>query len=286
MTRKDLTKEDFVIIGQAIATGASVLETAGNIGTDRSAYSAWLRDPAFLEEVASGVGSPRNLGAEALAGLFEDDNLPHERDTSAEIRHDFAAAIQAKYPKFAEERRAAEAREREREKRRRDEAEEKYRKMSEAERARVLRNAACAAADFFNLSTLCIVQAREWKNGTRDELARGLDTPAKRRAWRCAHGITWGCAGFGVYYSPKWSARRCIMRYMETEDRVPFDRINADPTLRTAWAEIEAESSLAVADAYDRDPYKRRDPGLPTDAAKAEELLKAIEGGAPFGGKA
>ena len=274
------TKEERLEIARGIANGRDVIEIAGRIGIDRSTLSGWMRRDAFLYEVAATMTSPDELGADGLANLRNEEFLEGERKSAWAVRLEFWEIVQDAFPAYFEkERRAREREERARQRRADAAARKAEREEREAEK-REARAAECHAADFYNLQTLNMVCGREWINGTADELARGLDTPEKRREYRCRHGIRWTCAGFGVYYAPTWSANRCRMEYYEND--AGFYAINDNHEFAKAWAEIETEQSADFELEYRRDPFKRRDPRLPTKPAEAEALRRKVNGGADF----
>ena len=281
MSSRQLTRHEMLTIARGIADGRDTTALAGEIGVDRSTLRGWLAGADFLRRVARSLSSPADMGEAALANLRAADQLDGEREASWRTRRKFRQIVEATFPDFfaaerAEAERAAE------EKRRIERAAERAAEKesrAEAEREKIV--AECAAADFFNLQTLCAVCARNWKDGTADELAQGLDTAEKRRAHRCAHGLKWDCAGFGVYYEPTWSAARCKMEY-DGEDGVPFDELATAARYQRAWREIEGKNGVKTLEAYLHDPFRRRDPRLPTKTAEAEALLRKIASGADF----
>ena len=278
--RREPTKQEWLEIARGIANGRDVIEIAGWIGIDRSTLSGWMRRDGFLYEVAAALSSPDDLGADGLAYLRDEELHERERKSAWALRMEFWEIVQDTFPAYFEkERRAREREERARQRRADAAARKAEREEREAEK-REARAAECLAADFYNLQTLNMVLGREWINGTADELARGLDTPEKRRAYRCRHGIRWTCSGFGVYYAPTWSAIRCEMEYCEND--AGFYSINDNPKYAQTWAEIEAEQSADVELEYRRDPFKRRDPRLPMKPAEAEALWRKVNGGTDF----
>ena len=278
--RHEPTKEEWLEIARGIAYGRDVIEIAGRIGVDRSTLSGWMRRDSFLYEVAATMTSPDELGADGLANLRNEEFLEGERKSAWALRLELWEIVQDAFPAYFEKERKARERA-EKARRRREEAAAREAAQQDREAAeREARATACHDADFYNLMTLCEVCERNWRDGTADELARGLDTPEKRRAYRCKHGIRWDCSGFGVYYAPTWCANRCEMEYYE--ETAGFCAVCDNPTFSRAWAEIEAEQSADVAAVYERDPFKRRDPRLPVTPDKAEALLRAIEKGADF----
>ena len=278
--RREPTKQEWLEVAWGIANGRDVIEIAGWIGIDRSTLSGWMRRDGFLYEVAAALSSPDDLGADGLAYLRDEELHERERKSAWALRMEFWEIVQDTFPAYFEkERRAREREERARQRRADAAARKAEREEREAEKREALA-AECMKADYFNLQTLCAVCARNWKDGTADELARGLDTPEKRRTHRCAHGMKWDCAGFGVYYEPTWSAARCTMEY-DGEDGTA-DELATAAKYQKAWREIEAAQSADVADEYLRDPFKRRDPRLPTKPAEAEALCRKVNGGADF----
>ena len=280
MNRHNPTKAEFLTIAQGIATGRDVIEIAGRIGVDRTTLSGWLAGADFLRRVARSLSSPVDLGA-ALEDLRAADLLDGERQSSWQTRRKFWQIVEATFPDYFAAERAEAEREAEATRRMELAAERAAEKRERAEAVRAEKVENCHAADHFNLQTLCAVCGRNWKDGTADELAQGLDTAEKRRARRCAHGMKWDCAGFGVYYEPTWSAARCTMEYA-AEDGASFDELATAAKYQKAWREIEAAQSAVVAERYERDPFKRRDPRLPVTPAEAEALLRKIENGADF----
>ena len=280
MNRHNPTKAEFLDIAQGIATGRDVIEIAGRIGVDRTTLSGWLSGADFLRRVARSLSSPAELGA-ALDDLRAADLLDGERQSSWQTRRKFLQIVEETFTDYFAAERAETEREAEAARRRELAAERAAEKRDRAETVRAEKVEKCHNADYFNLQTLCTVCGRNWKDGTADELAQGLDTPEKRRAYRCAHGMKWDCAGFGVYYEPTWSAARCTMEYA-AEDGVSFDELATAAKYQKATREIEAAQSAVVAERYERDPFKRRDPRLPVTPAEAEALLRKIENGADF----
>lgn len=280
MNRHNPTKAEFLAIAQGIATGRDVIEIAGRIGVDRTTLSGWLSGADFLRRVASSLSSPAELGA-ALEDLRAADLLDGERQSSLKTRRKFWQIVEATFPDYFAAERAEAEREAEAARRMELAAERAAKKRERAEAVRAEKVQKCHNADYFNLKTLCAVFGRNWKEGTADELARGLDTPDKRRAHRCANGMIWDCSGFGVYYEPTWSAARCKMEY-DGADGVSFYELATAAKYQKAWREIEAAQSAVVVERYERDPFKRRDPRLPTTPAEAESLLRQIESGADF----
>lgn len=277
---RKLAKAELLEIARAIATGDTVIEIAARLEIDRSTVSGWMKRVGFLYDVAEAMTSPDDLGADGLAYLRDEELHVGERKSAWALRLEFWEIVQWTFPGYFEkERRAKEREERARQRRAEAEARKAEREERKAEE-REARAEECLKADYFNLQTLCEVCKRNWRDGTSDERARGLDTPDKRRAYRCRHGVKWDCAGFGVYYSPTWSATRCEMEYCEAE--VGFYAIADGPDFARAWAEIEAEQAAAVAGQYQRDPFKRRDPRLPTKPAEAEALWRKVNYGADF----
>lgn len=280
MNRHNPTKSEFLAIAQGIAAGLDVIEIAGRIGVDRTTLSGWLAGADFLRRVARSLSSPAELGA-ALDDLRAADQLAGERQSSWQTRRKFWQIVEATFPDYFAAERAEAEREAEATRRRELAAERAAEKRDRAKAIRAEKVKNCQAADQFNLQTLCAVCGRNWKDGTADELARGLDTPKKRRAHRCAHGMKWDCAGFGVYYEPTWSAARCKMEY-DGEDGASFDELATAAKYQKAWREIERTNGVETFEAYLRDPFKRRDPRLPTKPEEAEALLRKIESGADF----
>ena len=280
MNRHNPTKAEFLAIAQGIANGRDVIEIAGRIGVDRTTLSGWLSGADFLRRVARSLSSPAELGA-ALDDLRAADLLDGERQSSWQTRRKFWRIVEATFPDYFAAERAEAEREAEAARSRELAAERAAEKRDRAEAVRAEKVEKCHYADYFNLQTLCTVCGRNWKDGTADELAQGLDTPEKRRDRRCAHGMKWDCAGFGVYYEPTWSAARCKMEYYG-EDGVSFDELATAAKYQKAWREIEAAQSAVVVERYERDPFKRRDPRLPVTPAEAEALLRQIESGADF----
>ena len=278
MNRHNPTKAEFLAIAQGIAAGIDVIEIAGRIGIDRTTLSGWLAGADFLRRVARSLSSPAELGT-ALDDLRAADQLAGERQSSWQTRRKFWQIVEATFPDYFAAERAEAEREAEAARRRELAAERAAEKRERAEAVRAEKVEKCHAADQFNLQTLCAVCGRNWKDGTADELAQGLDTAEKRRAHRCAHGMKWDCAGFGVYYEPTWSAARCKMEY-DGEDGVSFDELATAAKYQKAWREIERTNGVETFEAYLRDPFKRRDPRLPTKPAEAEALLRKIERGA------
>ena len=278
MNRHNPTKAEFLAIAQGIAAGIDVIEIAGRIGIDRTTLSGWLAGADFLRRVARSLSSPAELGT-ALDDLRAADQLAGERQSSWQTRRKFWQIVEATFPDYFAAERAEAEREAEAARRRELAAERAAEKRERAEAVRAEKVEKCHAADQFNLQTLCAVCGRNWKDGTADELAQGLDTAEKRRAHRCAHGMKWDCAGFGVYYEPTWSAARCKMEY-DGEDGVSFDELATAAKYQKAWREIERTNGVETFEAYLRDPFQRRDPRLPTKPGGGEALLRKIERGA------
>ena len=279
-SERKLTKAELLEIARGIAVGDTVIEIAARLEIDRSTVSSWMKRDGFLYDVAEAMTSPDDLGADGLSYLRDEELHEGERKSAWALRLEFWEIVQWTFPVyFKRERRAKEREERARQRRADAAARKAEREEREAEE-REARAAECHRADYFNLRTLCEVCKRNWRDGTADERARGLDTPEKRRAHRCRHGMKWDCAGIGVYYSPIWSANRCEMEYSEIE--VGFHAIAEATDFAQAWAEIEAEQADEVAERYKRDPFKRRDPRLPTKPDEAEALWRKVNGGADF----
>ena len=271
-----LTKGELQTIAHGIADGGSVIDIAAGLGVDRSTLSGWLKRADFLGTVAAALDTPAEFGAEACRKLFDENQHEGERITAYHLRLDFADAVKDGNPRFFDEMKKREERERERELKRqarkslKGDREERNRKEAAA------RVVECLGADFYNLQTLCRVHEGNWKSGTADEIARGLDTSEKRRAYRCNHGIKWDCAGFGPYYAPTWSANRCAMEYAEKEGGLGFGFVCDNSRFKQAWREIEGARS---DDSYRRDPFRDRDPLLPVVADKAKRLLEVVSQG-------
>ena len=275
-SRRTLDKATNLAIADAIARGSTVSEIAAAVSVDRATLSTWLSADDMLTRVARAIGTPGSLDPDAIDDLLDRRPLDRERVDATERRFRFAAIIRDTYPDYfrerdrlAKEKREAEAK-----------AEAERRRLAEIESAKSeleeLRRNECLRADFFNLQTLVLIHSREWRDGTPGELKKGLDTPEARRAHRCRYGIKWGCAGFGVYYSPRWSAARCRVEYAGADADSISARWAAEcasPDFDAVMREIEA-GEIDRRD-YTRDPFKRRDPALPVTAEKAEKRLKA-----------
>ncbi len=280
-----LTKAELLEIAGGIANGRSMIEVAGTIGVDRSTLSGWLSNGRFLSKIAAAMSSPADLGADALENLRADGYLDGERLGARDLRNRFARVVLRTFPDFfAAERKEREAEERARQ--RMEEAAEREAESKEREaEEREARVEECLEADFFNRSTWQILNTREWRNGTAYELAQGLDTPEKRREYRCRNGIIWECAGFGPDYKKKDSAADCRLAY-RGEDVGELVAWREDYERRRERFEAHYEqwhkAVLEADERYRRDPFKRRDPRLPTTRAEAETLLRKIEAGADF----
>lgn len=292
MTKKQVLDDPNAVfdLAEGIATGVSALELAANIGVDRSTLRGWMNNPKFLEAVAAKLEGPDDLGDDALDTLFDEDRLDGERKDQMEVRALFSQIVFRRFSDYFAKRAERIAQEAEEERRRKAEADRIAEERWKVEQAKAEKNrkavVACLEADFFNLSTLVEVHRANWKLGTEDERRQGLDTPEKRRAHRIAHGIVWDCAGHGPYYSPRWSAIRCEMKYCEDDHGGGvngFDVVHSDPHFKQAWREINEEAERNPGDAYYRNPLAaRRDANLPTTPAEAEAVLRAIKNGAKF----
>ncbi len=272
MKKNNLDRETKQALARGIALGMSTLELAGQIGVDRSTLRGWMQDADFMCSIATSLRTPRDLGNEAEARLRIKEPLYGERAEATAARMELWRAVQERFAEWY-------AKERDRAERRWAAAERRAERREREQTRREAEIAECLDADFFNLQTLCIVEARTWSGGSADELARGLDTPEKRRAYRCKHGIKWECAGFGPYFAPTWSANRCEMRYVETDAEsvyAGFAAVVDNPRFKQAWREAESAQS---DESYHRDPFRDRDPLLPVVADKAKRLLEIVERG-------
>ena len=128
--------------------------------------------------------------------------------------------------------------------------------------------AECARADMeYTIDALLILEDRYWERGTAQELARGLDTPKKRRDYRVRYGMKWDWSGLGY---GKWSALKCKIRYAKEEGVYFIEqrrRFGAD------WFDVFCNN----------DSHKEmRVPRLPVTVRAAEVFLQAVKGGADF----
>ena len=278
--KRKLTKPELLEIAQGIANGRDVVEIAGTIGVDRTTLSGWMNNERFFAQVVAAMSSPDDLGPDALENLRAEDYLDGERQSARDLRRRFSLLVLQTFPAYFENERKEKEREKRAAQSRADAAARRAeRREIEAEK-REARAARVHEADFFNLQTLVETCKRNWRDGTAEELAKGLNTPEKREDNRRKHGLTWDCAGFGVYYEPTWSANRCAMEYAEKDGGWP--EIADNPTHMRAWTEIEAAQSAKIAEEYRRNSLKRRDPRLPTTPAEAEALWRKIANGANF----
>lgn len=278
MKNETMNQKNLREIVAGIASGQTMIEVAGRAGVDRSTLRQWLNRPQFLQNAVKTLSSPDEIGEDALSDLLTEGKADGERADAYELRQHLRRIVERQFPQYFAQRAAEEAAERAREEAARQRAEERAERESAAAAKTEARNELCRKADLFNLQTVVAACKADWERGTAEELKMGLTDPDSRRAHREKNGIRWTCAGFGVYYSPAWSAERCRMEYDERENGygAVVDRY------KRAWREIEAEQKPAVAEAYRRDPFARRDPNLPTAPDEARRLWEAIQAGVTF----
>ena len=292
MTQKQIldNPDAILTLAEGISTGISALELAANIGVDRSTLRGWMNNAQFLEAIAAKLESPDDLGEDTLDDLFDDDTLDGERTDQKEVRVLFSRIVFRRFSDYFAKRAERIVREMEEERRRKAEADRIAKERWKVEQAKAEKHrkavVACLAADYHNLRTLVEVHRANWKLGTEDERRQGLDTPEKRRAHRIAHGIVWDCAGFGPYYSPRWSAIRCEMEFVEGDHGGGingFNVVHSDPYFKQAWREINEEAERNQSGVYWHNPFALpRDANLPTTPAEAETILHAVKNGAKF----
>ena len=254
MNERKLTKDELRQIAKAIANGGSTIDIAAELGVDRSTMSGWLKRDQFLDMVAKSLSSPDDLGADALANLRDERLHDGERSAAYALRRDFAAALEAAHAEYFE---AVEDDE--------------------------IANEICAEADRkYNIETLIEIEERNWRDGSADELAKGLDTPEKRRANRCEHGIKWDFGPLGCYYQEKWDATRCRVRYADEEDHMSWEEQRA--TFGWCWHDrydiFHKEADVVAVNTRPLDVA--RDPRLPTIPEHARKLLEKVKSGMSF----
>ncbi len=247
------TRDELRTIAHGLADGLGIIDIAADIGIDRSTLSGWMKRDGFLVQVAKSVDTPADFGSERLENLLDEGRQSWERKSSYLLRLDFAAAVREAFPDFfastvADEKRQAE----------------------------------CARADQeFTIKALLILEDRGWMQGTADELARGLDTPSKRRDYRRRRGVKWDWRGLGCHFTDRWSAKTCKVRYADEEG---MDFIEQRRRFGTDWLEVSCNyASNEELDATNERPLDvRRDPRLPVTVRAAEAFLRAVKVGADF----
>lgn len=266
-------------LAHGLASGTTTLRLAEAVGCERRVLRRELESEGghLLRQMAQ-AADPDEFTAEEIAQLLAVDKLPNERSDNEHLRHAFASTMRRVWGEWFRRRDVEMALNAEK---RKAEAEREI--MLEERRARhaarvVEKHAECERADYWNLQTLCELQRREWEDGTPDERRRGLDTDEKRERHRRRHGIKWSCTGFGVYYAEAWSANRCALMYAINGH---FLDVMDNPSFAKAWREIEDEQSEKVAQAYEANPMKRRDPKLPTTEAAARALFEKLRPAPP-----
>ena len=249
---RELTRAELLEIARGIATGRDVIEIAGQIGVDRSTLSGWLAGADFLRRLARSLSSPADLGA-ALDDLRTDEPLDGERTSSWQTRRKFWQIVEAAFPAYFDQGR------------------------SEAER-----NGECVKADQkFTIDAMILLEDRGWEKGTADERKRGLNTKRLRRSHRCKNGIVWDWEGMGCFFTNRWSAWKCRLRYAD-EDGMDF--IEQRQRFGTDWWDFMGnECSREELEAVNTRPLEvNRDPRLPTTLVEAQAFHEAVQGGADF----
>lgn len=244
------TKDELQEIARGIANGGSIIDIAARIGVDRSTMSGWVKSGSFLGRVAKSLSSPDNLGVESLANLIDKRQHDGERTAAYELRIDFAETVRRTFPDYFA-----------------------------ALEDNALKNRLCALADQeFNIDTLIEIEERNWRDGSADELGSGLTTPELRRAHRCKYGIKWDFGPLGCYFSEKWDATRCRVRYAD-KDGMSWE----DQRKTFGWCWWDRHDRFYPEDEIikvnTRPLEVARDPRLPTTPERAEKLLKLVKGG-------
>lgn len=247
------TRDELLAIAHGIAGGLNVIEIAADVGIDRSTLSGWMKRDGFLVQVAKSVDTPADLGSERLENLLDARRQAWERKSSYHLRLDFADAVREAFPDFF----AASA-------------------------ASMERQAECARADQeFTIEALLVLEDRGWERGTADELSRGLKTAKQRRDYRLRHGLKWDWTGLGCFFTSRWSAKKCRIRYADEEG---MDFIEQRQRFGTDWLEFSCnDASDEELEATNERPLDvRRDPRLPVTVRAAEAFLRAVKAGADF----
>lgn len=271
-----MTTEDLKTLARGLADGVTTLRLAEEVGVGRIVLRRMMERGDLLREMAEALASPDELGEDRLARLLTMEQLPGERIDNVQLRLKFAEEVRRAFPSWFARRRADEAAKAERAA---SDAAREERLARRRERAAARREAVvaeCLAADFWNLRALCEMQRREWETGTPDERRRRLRTPQQLERSRRRRGITWGCAGFGIYYAPTWSAARCAMAYDIGDTCDGFTARCQDSQYLAVWRELEDEQAEEILQAYNENPLKRRDPKLPTTVAAAKALCAKL----------
>ena len=267
--------DDLNTLAHGVADGVPTMRLAEQIGADRIVLRNMMERGDLLRRMAHALASPDELGADGLAHLLAAGALPGERIDNVPLRQAFADAVRAAFPdwfKRRDERQASDMAKAAAEAQR----QERLAARRERRAARIeAQREECRRADYWNLMSLCELHRREWEHGTPDECKRRLTTPQQLERRRRKHGLTWGCAGFGVYYAETWSAARCALVY-DTPDAASFTARHNAPQYAAAWREIEAEQAVAVEQAYADNPLRRRDKQLPTTEAAARALFDKL----------
>ena len=250
-TIRKTMQEELREIALGIADGLSVLDIAAKIGVDRSTLSAWTKRYDFLAEVAAALSSPDELGSDRLAQLMSGTTRAGERAAAHCLRLAFRDALLAAHEAYFDRRKTA------------------------AER-----NAECVAGDQqYVIPALVELEERSWARGTSDERSRGLNTAQKRRAYRLRHGLKWDWGGLGCYFPPRWTAKRCAIRYAYEDGR-------DDDEVRKLYgaSEFEADEhdTNEVVETNTRPLEVRRDKRLPVTVAAAARFYEAVVHGADF----
>ena len=250
--KRKLTKAELLEIARAIATGGNVIEIAGRIGVDRTTLSGWMKNDNFLGQIVAAMPSPAVLGEDALERLRDWQYQDGERESARNLRLRLWQAVRRAFPaQFAAEEEDAE------------------------------RNRECAQADqLYTVEALTILEDRGWKYGTADERAQGLTTARKRKANRLRHGLKWDWNdGLGCYFSERWSATRCAVRYAD-EDGMSDE----EQRQRYGYSERDADNhpQKEVTETNTSPLSTNRDPRLPTTLDAARAFLEAVKGGADF----
>lgn len=250
MNKHEPTKDEYQKIAIGIANGCSVITLAGQIGVDRSTLAGWMKRDRFLETVAAALSSPLDLGEDALTNLLDERQQEGERASAYALRRDFASAVKAAHAEvFAE--------------------------LDTTERE----NAECARADQkYTIIALHTIEDRNWRDGTTDELAKGLTTPKQRRTHRCRYGIKWDFGPLGCYFTPRWDATCCRVRYAD-EDGVSWE----DQRKRFGWAWPDRHDLFhpteAVIKTNTRPLEVERDFRLPVSLDHAKSFLRRVMDG-------
>ncbi len=236
-----------LIIGRGICDGMTVTDLAAAVDSDRGSFATWLRRADFLDEIAGAFWCPAAFGVQALSRLRYEGQRNDERVSACRLRLNFWDAVRDTHRRWFD----------------RDETEQEI-----------------IEADFYNYESHFETLLRNLRDGTADELARGLDTAKKRDSFRRRHGVSWDCAGFGPLYSPRWSA----VKWRNFEGAVSWANDMTEDEADTALANCAGGGDRDDSfDKYLDNPAKApRDPRLPRSRGEAAALWTAVMAGADF----